>query len=70
MSQFNYCPQWAINILTNLCFNHIREQLQENLTTEQSNPQSFMLDGQLFVLVDNSFFLAHFIVKSKPMLLN
>lgn len=70
MSPFNYCPQWALDILTNLCFNHIQEQLQEDLATAQATPKSFILDGQLFVVVDNSFFLAHFLVKSKSSLFN
>ena len=51
------CPEWGLKMFAHLCFCHVKEQLSVSLMTIPSNPASFVCNGQLYVVVSNSFLI-------------
>ncbi len=53
MHRLTKSPYAIVQIFTSLCLSHVKEQLNENLIYGDSNPASFMCDGQLFSFIPN-----------------
>ncbi|MCW3092782.1 MAG: hypothetical protein JWP81_3851 [Ferruginibacter sp.] len=53
MQHFIKCPDWVFRMFADLCFSQIKEQLQENVIYQHSNPESFAFENQLFVFIHN-----------------
>lgn len=46
-----------VQIFTSLCLSQVKEQLIYNLACSTSNPESFLLNGDLFVFTHNKSFI-------------
>jgi len=57
MRKFTHSPNAIIQIFTSLCLSHVKEQLVDNLACSSANPESFMLNNQLFVFNHNRSFI-------------
>jgi hypothetical protein len=49
MQKLMHSPKAIVRMFNNLCLNHVKDQLVENLNYFTDNPTSFILDGDLFV---------------------
>lgn len=70
MNNIVKCPEWGIKVVTQLCFSHVKEQLAERLAFFQSNPQSFICGGHLYIFIANSSVIAEDPVLSSGFELN
>lgn len=52
-----HSPNAILQIFTSLCLSQVKEQLIDNLACSTSNPESFVLNGNLFVFSHNKSFI-------------
>ncbi len=57
MRKFTHSPNAIIQMFTSLCLSQVKEQLVYNLACNSTNPESFVLDGNLFVFTHNKSFI-------------
>ena len=57
MRKFAHSPSAIIQMFTSLCLSQVKEQLFDNLAYNSANPESFVLDGNLFVFTHNKSFI-------------
>lgn len=57
MSKLTQSPASLIKIFTNLCLSQVIEQLNENVSHFVANPESFVMDGELFIIAPNKTFI-------------
>ena len=57
MNKFKISSSKIVRIFTDLCLGQVKEQLTENLTYLNTNPPSFILDGNLFAYTINQSFI-------------
>lgn len=57
MKRYVKCPDWALKIVSGLCFSQVKEQLPDNLRYYPLNPQAFICNGQLFAYVQNQMLI-------------
>lgn len=57
MRKLTHSPNAIIQIFTSLCLSQVKEQLIDNLACRTSNPESFVLNGNLFVFNHNKSFI-------------
>ncbi len=57
MRKFTHSPNAIIQMFTSLCLSQVKEQLIDNLSCSTSNPESFVLNGNLFIFAHNKSFI-------------
>lgn len=53
MFKLTIYPGAAISLFTSLCLSQVKEQLPENLVYFNTNPESFIWNGELYVHTHN-----------------
>ena len=57
MRKLTHSPNAIIQIFNSLCLSQVKEQLIDNLACSTSNPESFVLNGNLFAFNHNKSFI-------------